>query len=49
MFKEEARWIKTVISKIDFKSPTAVLDVGSSNIEFRTLIQPHIHELIHKP
>jgi 2-polyprenyl-3-methyl-5-hydroxy-6-metoxy-1,4-benzoquinol methylase len=49
MFKEEAHWIKTVISRIDFRSPTTVLDVGSSNIEFRTVIQPHIHELIHKP
>jgi SAM-dependent methyltransferase len=49
MFKEEARWIRTVISRIDFKPSTAVLDVGASDIEFRTVMQPHIHELIHKP
>ena len=31
------------------KTPGRVLDIGSSNQEFRTVTQPHIHELIHKP
>jgi len=49
MFKEEARWINTVFSGIGFKSSTAVLDVGASNLEYRTVAQPHINELIHEP
>lgn len=49
MFKEEARWIKTAIAECGLGSRTSVLDVGASNLQFRTVIQPHIHELIHKP
>lgn len=49
MFKEEARWINTAIARCGLKPPAMVLDVGASNLQFRTAIQPHIHELIHKP
>jgi SAM-dependent methyltransferase len=49
MFKEEARWISAAIVNTKIKSPIKVLDVGASNIEFRTVRQPHIHELVHKP
>ena len=49
MFIEEAKWINRTLVESDLESPGIVLDVGSSNMEFRTVIQPHIHELIHKP
>lgn len=49
MFKEEARWISTAISGVNIKPSAKVLDVGASNLEFRAVIQPHIHELIHEP
>ena len=49
MFIEEARWIKGALAESSLEPPGTVLDVGSSNMEFRTVIQPHIHEFIHKP
>ena len=43
MFKEESIWIKNKISEIlikDSKEINTVLDVGSSTLKFRTLMQP---------
>lgn len=49
MFVEEARWIMKTIEHYGPKRPGHVLDAGSSNKKYRTVTQPHIHELIHKP
>lgn len=49
MFKEEARWIRRALSQVDLKASATVLDVGASNLEFRTRIQPHIREWVHQP
>ena len=49
MFKEEARWLNAAIGGVDISPSTTVLDIGASNLEYRTVIQPHIHEFIHKP
>ncbi len=49
MFKEEARWISKVLSEADIKPSATVLDIGASDLKFRTVTQPHIHEFIHKP
>ena len=49
MFKEEARWLNAAIGSADINPSAMVLDVGASNLEYRTVIQPHIQEFIHKP
>ena len=37
-----------MFSGIGFESSTAVLNVGASDLRYRTITQPRIHELIHK-
>lgn len=49
MFKEEARWIQSALSGAPIKSESKILEVGASNLEYRTVLQPHIHDFIHKP
>ncbi|NOT10831.1 MAG: hypothetical protein HOP23_03190 [Methylococcaceae bacterium] len=49
MFTEEALWIKSVLDEVAIDSATKILDVGASDIEYRTSTQPHINENIHKP
>ncbi len=52
MFEEESVWIKNSIADILIKEPkdiNNILDVGSSTLKFRTLIQPCIDENIFKP
>jgi len=45
MFKEEAKWIKKVLSEIGLSSIRTCLNVGSGSLTFRTKIQPWIGEL----
>ncbi|MFH1062933.1 MAG: methyltransferase domain-containing protein [Candidatus Omnitrophota bacterium] len=49
MLKEEAAWIKGMIDKFVIKQGLDVLDVGSSTLKFRTLIQPYIDEYVFAP
>lgn len=49
MFEEESLWIKEVLDGLDISLIKDVLDVGSSTKEFRTEIQPYIHENVFKP
>ncbi|MDZ7648863.1 MAG: hypothetical protein U5K54_17745 [Cytophagales bacterium] len=49
MFAEESSWIKDVIEKLPISTSMTVGNVGSSSLEFRTKVQPHIHENIIKP
>jgi SAM-dependent methyltransferase len=46
MLREEAVWIKGVIDKFVIKQALEVLDVGSSTLKFRTIIQPYIDEYV---
>jgi SAM-dependent methyltransferase len=48
MFREEARWIRNALAPI-VRPSMKIIDVGASSHEFRTRIQPHIHEQIHRP
>jgi len=43
MFLEESQWIFNQINKLGF--PKQVLDVGSSDLEYREIKQPYIKEL----
>jgi SAM-dependent methyltransferase len=49
MFLEEAHWIRTAIAGLALKSGSKVADVGSSDLFYRTRIQPHVHENIYAP
>ncbi len=49
MFREESCWIKDVLAGVKLNSASKVLDIGASDIEYRTVTQSHIHENIHKP
>lgn len=49
VFIEEAEWIERALGKIAISDATRVLDVGSSDLHFRTVLQPHISQQIHEP
>jgi SAM-dependent methyltransferase len=49
MFIEETKWIEQALAPVIAKRRLRVLDIGSSSLNYRTKIQPHIHEYIHKP
>ena len=49
MFKEESEWIKNAINLLKLDNASIVLDIGASDLYFRTKIQPHIYSNIYKP
>lgn len=49
MFAEESEWIRDAISRLDSSKIKEVGNVGSSSLDFRTKIQPHIHNNIIAP
>jgi SAM-dependent methyltransferase len=49
MFIEESIWIHEALAEYPPAPGSEVLDIGSSNLEFRTNIQPHIAQNIHAP
>lgn len=49
MFAEESEWIKKVINNLEANNLKKVGNLGSSSLEFRTKVQPHIDENIIKP
>lgn len=49
MLSEEAEWIGQRLSEMRLKASAQVLNIGSSTLEFRTNVQPYIHEKIFKP
>lgn len=44
MFREEAIWIESALSKIKPSANNTAANLGSSTSEFRQKIQPHIHQ-----
>lgn len=49
MFVEESVWIRNTLSALSIQAEFQVLGIGSSNLEHRTKIQPHIDENVFKP
>lgn len=49
MFVEEAQWIGRRLGRLPLGPGARVLDIGSSTLEYRTRVQPHITELVHRP
>ena len=49
MFPQEAAWIEAVLAKIPAESLTPLLDIGSSDLQFRTVEQPWIEAQMFEP
>ena len=49
MFEEEARWLERALAAVDLAPGAAVLDIGSSTREFRTVTQPYIDAHVFAP
>lgn len=49
MFREEARWIKVALEKINPGSNKIVANLGASSAYFREKVQPHINDEIILP
>lgn len=49
MFLEEAGWIRSQLAGAALPPGSRVLDLGSSTLEYRTVVQPHISERVHRP
>jgi SAM-dependent methyltransferase len=49
MFREEAIWIETALSKLKPSLNNTVANLGSSTAMFRQKIQPHIHQYLIDP
>lgn len=49
MFQQESKWIKKTIKKINLEKGDLVADIGSSDLFFRTRVQPHVHNDIYAP
>lgn len=49
MFVQESELLKKILDRISLKPASRILDIGSSSIEFRTVIQPHLDKNVFKP
>lgn len=49
MFIDEARWLEQVLRGLELSAGSKLLDIGSSTLEFRTRVQPHIDQHVFAP
>jgi SAM-dependent methyltransferase len=49
VFVEEAHWVRRQLEALPLAAGARVLDIGSSTLEYRTVQQPHITQLVHRP
>jgi SAM-dependent methyltransferase len=49
VFIEEAQWIERALAERGVGAGSAVLDIGSSTADFRTVVQPHIERHVIAP
>jgi len=49
MFVDEAQWLEQVLANLKLSPASKVLDIGSSTLQFRTVIQPHIERHVFAP
>lgn len=49
MFVEASRWIRSALEAIDLPPGSAVLDLGSSTLHYRTVEQPHVDGNVFAP
>ncbi len=49
VFYEVALWLPEVLGRLPLGEGAAVLDIGSSTLAFRQVVQPHIDAEVHRP
>lgn len=49
MFVDEAQWLQRVLARLSLPRGSRLLDIGSSTLEFRTVVQPHIERHVFAP
>ena len=49
MFVDESLWIRQALEKLPLHAGMRVLDIGSSSLHFRTVVQPHIDRNVFAP
>jgi SAM-dependent methyltransferase len=49
MFVDEACWLEQILARLKLASGSKVLDIGSSTLSFRTVVQPHIDRHVFAP
>ncbi|MDI1450703.1 methyltransferase domain-containing protein [Polyangium sp. 6x1] len=49
MFVDESAWIRDVLAGTEFPKGATVLDIGSSTLHFRTVVQPHLDRNVFAP
>ena len=49
MFIDEARWLEQVLTGLKLPAGSKLLDIGSSTLEFRTKVQPHVERHVFAP
>ena len=49
MFVDEAQWLERALASLNLAKGSRLLDIGSSTLEFRTVVQPHIERHVFAP
>lgn len=49
VFVDESLWIRQALEKLPLHAGMRVLDIGSSSLSFRTVVQPHIDRNVFAP
>ena len=49
MFVDEAQWLEQTLARLSLPRGSRLLDIGSSTLEFRTSVQPHIEQHVFAP
>jgi SAM-dependent methyltransferase len=49
VFVDESLWIRHALEQLPLRAGMRVLDIGSSSLEFRTQVQPHIDRNVFAP
>jgi hypothetical protein len=49
MRREEAEWIAATLAGLATEEISPLLEIASADLQYRTISQPHIEELVHRP
>jgi SAM-dependent methyltransferase len=49
MFIDESVWLEQVLARLKLAPGSRLLDIGSSTLDFRTVVQPHIDQHVFAP
>jgi SAM-dependent methyltransferase len=49
VFVDEAQWLERALARLNLPVGSRLLDIGSSTLEFRTVVQPHIERHVFAP